>query len=217
MTRTELERVFCRWIYFHLRSKIFFWPSYEGQSPRSEVKPTALPSLLTPTHNFRQVTHTHTNSHSKVMWFISYNGKGPMDGRIGMTALPSSLMPSMTVAVRIVRIRDYASAGRSGSASYCSVRGPTFESHHGCVYYDSHSDMQLGARAAHPYCSAEVDSTLAAMPAAVLILPIIFWRCIQMSIAFTARCYASAVLAMAMCPSVCLSVCLSICHKSVFY
>ena len=22
-TRTELERVFCRWIYFHLRSKIF--------------------------------------------------------------------------------------------------------------------------------------------------------------------------------------------------
>ena len=30
-TRTELERekerVFCRWIYFHLRSKIFLWPS----------------------------------------------------------------------------------------------------------------------------------------------------------------------------------------------
>ena len=28
--RTELERVFCRWIYFHLRSKNFFWPSYVG-------------------------------------------------------------------------------------------------------------------------------------------------------------------------------------------
>jgi len=26
----ERERVFCRWIYFHLRSKIFFWPSYGG-------------------------------------------------------------------------------------------------------------------------------------------------------------------------------------------
>ena len=29
------------------------------------------------------------------------------------------------------------------------------------------------------------------------------------SMVFTARCYASAVLAMALCPSVCLSVCLS--------
>ena len=28
--RRERERVFCRWIYFHLRSKIFFWPSYGG-------------------------------------------------------------------------------------------------------------------------------------------------------------------------------------------
>jgi len=34
---------------------------------------------------------------------------------------------------------------------------------------------------------------------------------------FTARCYASAVLAMALCPSVRLSVCLSVRHKSVFY
>ena len=34
---------------------------------------------------------------------------------------------------------------------------------------------------------------------------------------FTARCYASAVLAMALCPSVCLSVCPSVRHKSVFY
>jgi len=33
---SELERVFCRWIYFHLRSKIFFWPSYGGgRSPPS--------------------------------------------------------------------------------------------------------------------------------------------------------------------------------------
>ena len=35
-TRTESERVFCRWIYlciylfYFLRSKIFFWPSYGG-------------------------------------------------------------------------------------------------------------------------------------------------------------------------------------------
>jgi len=32
----ESRRVFCRWIYFHLRSKIFFWSSYGGgQSPPS--------------------------------------------------------------------------------------------------------------------------------------------------------------------------------------
>ena len=34
---------------------------------------------------------------------------------------------------------------------------------------------------------------------------------------FTARCYASAVLAMALCLSVRPSVCLSVRHKSVFY
>ena len=37
---------------------------------------------------------------------------------------------------------------------------------------------------------------------------------------FTARCYASAVLAMAcvrLCLCLCLSVCLSVCHKSEFY
>jgi len=34
---------------------------------------------------------------------------------------------------------------------------------------------------------------------------------------FTARCYASAVLAMALCPSVCPSVRLSVRHKSEFY
>jgi len=32
-TRTELERVFCRWTYFHLRSKIFF-PALLGESDR---------------------------------------------------------------------------------------------------------------------------------------------------------------------------------------
>jgi len=32
-TRTELERVFCHWIYFHLRSKIFSWLSW-GQDDR---------------------------------------------------------------------------------------------------------------------------------------------------------------------------------------
>jgi len=30
-TQAELERVFFRWIYFHLRSKIFFWLSYGGK------------------------------------------------------------------------------------------------------------------------------------------------------------------------------------------
>jgi len=34
-TRTELERVFCRCIYFHVRSKVFFWPSYGERSPPS--------------------------------------------------------------------------------------------------------------------------------------------------------------------------------------
>jgi len=40
---------------------------------------------------------------------------------------------------------------------------------------------------------------------------------IPFSVVFTARCYASAVLAMGLCPSVsvCLSVC--VCHKPVFY
>jgi len=43
------------------------------------------------------------------------------------------------------------------------------------------------------------------------------------TVLFTARCDASAALAMGLCPSVsvsvsvCLSVCLSVCHKSVFY
>ena len=44
---------------------------------------------------------------------------------------------------------------------------------------------------------------------------------VAISALFTARCYASATLAMAMCPSVrpsvCLSVCLSVRHKSEFY
>ena len=37
----------------------------------------------------------------------------------------------------------------------------------------------------------------------------------QSYLVFTARCYASAVLAMGLCLSV--SICLSVCHKSEFY
>jgi len=40
---------------------------------------------------------------------------------------------------------------------------------------------------------------------------------VKSRLVFTARCYASAVLAMALCLSVRLSVCLSVRHKSVFY
>ena len=42
-TQTKLRRVFCRWIYFHLRSKIFFWFSYGGGSP-----PSPLPTPMDP-------------------------------------------------------------------------------------------------------------------------------------------------------------------------
>jgi len=38
---------------------------------------------------------------------------------------------------------------------------------------------------------------------------------LRLTVFITARCYASAVLAMGLCPSV--SVCLSVCHKPVFY
>ena len=41
-TQTELEKVFCRWIYFHLHSKIFFWPSYGGRSPPSPLWPATV-------------------------------------------------------------------------------------------------------------------------------------------------------------------------------
>ena len=34
---------------------------------------------------------------------------------------------------------------------------------------------------------------------------------------FTARRYASAVLAVVVCPCVCVSVCVSVCHKPVLY
>jgi len=42
---------------------------------------------------------------------------------------------------------------------------------------------------------------------------------LRLTVFITARCYASAVLAMGLCPSVsvCLSVCLSLFHKPVFY
>jgi len=39
MTWTELERVFCHWIYFHFRSKYISWPSYGGRSPPSPPPP----------------------------------------------------------------------------------------------------------------------------------------------------------------------------------
>ena len=38
-TGTQSEATFCRWIYFHLRSEIFFWPSYGGRSPPSPIAP----------------------------------------------------------------------------------------------------------------------------------------------------------------------------------
>ena len=37
------------------------------------------------------------------------------------------------------------------------------------------------------------------------------------SVIFTARCYASAVLAMGLCPCLSVSVFVSVCHKPVFY
>jgi len=42
-TRTELERVFRRWLYFHLRSEIIFGPLTETTAP------TDLPLILTTT------------------------------------------------------------------------------------------------------------------------------------------------------------------------
>ena len=41
-TRTELERVFCRWIYFHLHTKIF-WPSFALIAP---MDPPQIPSCV---------------------------------------------------------------------------------------------------------------------------------------------------------------------------
>ena len=47
-TRTESEKVFCCWIYFHLRSKTFFQPSYRvRESPPSSL-PIDPPLLLSP-------------------------------------------------------------------------------------------------------------------------------------------------------------------------
>ena len=40
---------------------------------------------------------------------------------------------------------------------------------------------------------------------------------LKVLLVFTARRYASAVLAVIVCPSVRLSVCLSVCHKSELY
>ena len=43
--RTELERVFCRWIYFHLRSKIFSWLSWGQDDRPNRPPPTMDPPL----------------------------------------------------------------------------------------------------------------------------------------------------------------------------
>ena len=42
----------------------------------------------------------------------------------------------------------------SGNMPDCGVRGPRNLTAGGCVYHDSHCDIQPWARAAHPYCSA---------------------------------------------------------------
>ena len=39
-TRTGLERVFCRWIYFRLRSKIFFLPPFLPMDPPLVTRPS---------------------------------------------------------------------------------------------------------------------------------------------------------------------------------
>jgi len=38
-TRSKLERVFCRWVYFYLRSQICFWPSYGGGGATAPIAP----------------------------------------------------------------------------------------------------------------------------------------------------------------------------------
>ena len=40
---------------------------------------------------------------------------------------------------------------------------------------------------------------------------------LMFGLVFTARCYASAVLAMGLCPCLCLCLSVSVCHKPVFY
>jgi len=57
-TRTELEIVFCRWIYFHLRSEIFFWPSYGGQSPPPH-RPHGSATAQSSVHPFLLVARVH--------------------------------------------------------------------------------------------------------------------------------------------------------------
>ena len=45
LTELGLERVFCCWIYFHLRSKIFFWPSHGGH-PHPPMDPPLAESVM---------------------------------------------------------------------------------------------------------------------------------------------------------------------------
>jgi len=63
-TRTELQRVFCRWIYFYLRSKIFFWPSSAGEEGGAIV-PIAPPPPMDPslTDVWSEQTHQRRTRH----------------------------------------------------------------------------------------------------------------------------------------------------------
>ena len=51
--RTELERVFCRWMYFYLRSKIVFWLSYRGGGAIARVAFHLDPPLMTAAANHK--------------------------------------------------------------------------------------------------------------------------------------------------------------------
>ena len=64
-TRTELERVFCRWTYFRLRSKIFFRPSWEGAIAASYGSTTVGGSYL------RLAPHTGVNVTNTIAMSLS--------------------------------------------------------------------------------------------------------------------------------------------------
>ena len=63
---------------------------------------------------------------------------GKMDGR-GRNGTPSSSLPDTATIV----VKMEGRSGRVVSATDCRVRGPRFESYAGgCVYHDSHCDIQ---------------------------------------------------------------------------
>ena len=70
-TRTELEIVFCRWIYFHLRSEIFFWPSYGGQSPPPH-RPHGSATTQSSVHPFLLVARVHLRETGSFSVFLSW-------------------------------------------------------------------------------------------------------------------------------------------------